>query len=79
MKIQSSNNYLNSNHYLKINFQKMLQNISGELDLNNYSTEEINATFEIFQEVGSRVETINTFSIQNQEISIEDSHLLNQL
>ena len=63
----------------KIYFKKMLQNISAELDLKNYSTEEINATFEIFQEVGSGVETINTLSIQTQDISIEDSNLLNQL
>ena len=60
-------------------FQDILNEVSSELNFKNYSTMEVNETFQIFNENSSKSPFINIFSIKNHKITSKETNLLNKL
>ena len=60
-------------------FQDILNEVSSELNFKNYSTMEVNDTFQIFKENSSNSPFVKVYSIENHDITLKETNLLNKL
>ena len=70
---------LDLDYSTKPHFQDILNEVSSELNFKNYSTIEVNETFQIFKENYSKSPFVKIYSIENHEITSKETKLLNKL